>query len=391
MAKKFYIEHLGCTRRALDATRFAKYFIANGLEMTHRPAGADYMLYITCAARKLEEDISIRRIEELGRYKGTLIVGGCLPGINGKRLEESFSGPAFTPADEDSVDRILPDIKVKLRDVPDSHAIYPRSLAQTIKRYYFVVRLSAGFFHRLWDYLERRLVRKSYYLRIGWGCEDEHCTYCAIWPAIGKLKSKPKEKCLSEFREALAKGYRHVVIVADNSGAYGQDIGADFADLLGEMTAVNGRYAIEIEDLHPYWLIRYLDKLLPVFRKGKIRLIVSGVQSGSDRILRAMNRRYTGSEAKDAFMKIKEECPGIEIFTEIIAGFPSETEQEFEETLDLIRAVGFHSVSVFGYSENPFMRDPELLGSRIPEKVIKRRLKKSLEYCRKNRILCSII
>jgi len=391
MAKSFYIEHLGCTRRALDATRFTRYFIANGFERAARPDRADYILYITCAARKIEEDVSIRRIRELDRYNGALIVGGCLPGINRERLREVFNGPAFTPADEDALDRIFPGMEVKLKDLPDAHVIYPRNFLETVKNFYFVVRPSLGFLNRLWDYAGRRLVRKSYYLRIGWGCVKEHCTYCAIWPAVGELKSKPIETCLAEFREALSSGYRHIVIVADNSGAYGQDIGADLAGLLKGLTGERGGYTIEIEDLHPYWLIRYLDRLMPVFRGGKIRLMVSGIQSGNDRILRLMNRRHNKAEAKEAFTRIMRACPGIRICTEIIAGFPSETEDEFRETLEMIKETGFYSVSVFGYSRNPLLRDKKLLSAELSEEDIKKRIKEALEYCRANGILCSVI
>jgi tRNA-2-methylthio-N6-dimethylallyladenosine synthase len=390
MGERVYIEHNGCTRRAVDASKFANYFTANRVAVTKSPKKADFILFITCAFRRFEEDYAIRRIRELGRYGARLIVGGCLKGVNEDRLYKNFRGFAFTASNNEHIDALFPDFKIKFNQIPDSDFAYPRSKFRTILQYFCAVRFDFSYFKRLKICLERRVSGRYRYLRIGWGCSDQHCTYCLIWRAVGKLKSKPIEACLAEFRGILENGYKNIIVIADNLGIYGLDIKLTLPDLLTEFLKVEGDYNIELEEFHPFWLIKYLDRLAPLLLRDKIRSILCPVQSGNDRILSLMNRGHNKFQLKEALLKIKNINHKLKLYTTIIVGFPSETEAEFKETLDFIRAMDFDLVYIFGYSKNPHITDPVLREQEIPEDIINFRVNKAIKFCKKNKIACAI-
>jgi len=206
---------------------------------------------------------------------------------------------------------------------------------------------------------------------------------------VGKLKSKPIETCLTEFQDILESGCKKIMLVAENVGAYGLDINTTFPELLTQLLGIEGDYKIEIEELHPIWLIKYWDKLVPLLGLGKIKLIVCPIQSGSDRILKLMNRQHDKLKMKNTLIKMKNIYPGLQLNTIIIIGFPSETEKDFQETLDIVKEIGFGLVVILGYSKNPYLIDPELIKREIPQKVIRAREKKAVEFFKKNKIICS--
>jgi tRNA-2-methylthio-N6-dimethylallyladenosine synthase len=390
MGQKIYIEHMGCPRRGLDASKFENYFSANGLALTKSPKNADYILFVTCAFRKIEEDYAISRIRQLCRYKAELIVGGCLKGVNEARLYKNFEGFAFTTFNNERIDELFHNFKVKFNDIPESDFPYPKSKIRAFMQYFFAIRLDFSYFKRLKICWERRASGRYRYLRIGWGCQEPHCTYCLIWRAVGKLKSKPIETCLQEFRGILENGYKNIILAADNLGVYGLDINLTLPDLLNRLLEIDGDYNIHLEEFHPFWLIQYLDRLMPLLLRDKIKSIICPIQSGNDRILKSMNRRHNKFQLEEALVKIKKTYPKLKLSTTIIVGFPSESEAEFEETLKFIREINFELVYIFGYSKNPFLTNPEIINQAIPEDIIRTRTNKAIEFCKKYRIACAI-
>ncbi len=386
--KKVYIDYLGCYRRALDASLYETYFIRNHCRIVSCPKKADLILLLTCAFNQVNEDISIKRIAKLCRYNARIIVGGCLKGINEKRLYQNFSGTSFTPADGAYLDHLFPEFQIKLTDIEDAHFTRPKRF-EIIRHYLFAFRFDFNFIKRVWRYLSNFSFAKPYFIRIGWGCVPEHCAYCVIWRAIGKLHSKPLETCLREFECGAAKGHKLIRLVADNLGAYGMDIGIQFPDLLARMLNTQGNYRLQLWDYHPFYLIRDIDKLAELLKSGKIALFHIPLQSGSDRILKTMNRRHTISELSHSLHKVKHAFPSVKITTDIILGFPGETENDFKQTLDFTQQTMFDFVYVYRYSENPYLHSPETAKGRIPEEVKTDRVKRAVRFLRKNKITCS--
>ncbi|HTZ10790.1 MAG TPA: radical SAM protein [Candidatus Margulisiibacteriota bacterium] len=388
--QSIYIEHMGCSRRGLDASKFDKYFTANGFLVARSPKKADYILFVTCAFRKIEEDYAIKRIRELSRYNSRLIVGGCLKGVNEARLHESFKGLSFTTFNIERVDELFPDFRVKFKEISDSDFAYPKSKFRAFVQYFYAIRLDFSYFKRLKICWERRASGRYRYLRVAWGCTGEHCAYCLIWRAVGELKSKTAEECLREFKGILGKGYKDIILAADNLGIYGLDINLTLPDLLVKLLEIDGDYNIHLDEFHPFWLIQYLDRLVPLLLRDTIKSIICPVQSANDRILKLMNRRHSKAQLAEALLKIKKINPGLKLSTTIIAGFPSESEEEFEETLNFIGEINFELVYIFGYSRNPFLKTPEIISREIPEDIIRMRTHKAIKFCKKHRIACAI-
>ncbi|MFH1061635.1 MAG: radical SAM protein [Candidatus Omnitrophota bacterium] len=387
---KVYIEYSGCPNRGIDATRFEHYFMQNGCRVIKSPGLAEHILYISCAFSQDREDRAIKRIKELDKYRGRLIVAGCLKGINKKRLDENFKGLSLVTADHNDIDILFPEFKVGFSAVKDGNNIYRFNLLRFLKENLFVFRFDLNFIKRVLFYFRRRDVRNYCYIRIASGCEKEHCRFCVIWQAIGALRSKHISICLNELQLAVKKGIKTIVLTANNSGAYGLDINSSLPELLKAILSVEGDFRIEIEDLHPVWLIRYADELALLIRSGKISVLHCPVQSGSDRMLGFMNRRHTKAELKDAWKKLKSAWSELQINTHILVGFSTETADDFRQTLALLRDIRPGLVHIHGYSINQHIRDTEVLDNVVSPAVIHGRLQEAIRFCRKNKIVCSL-
>ncbi len=342
-----------CIQRALDAKRFEKYFLSNGFTITKNPKMADYILFITCAFRNIEKNISLERITQLKKYKAELIIGGCLKGICKESLDEVFTGKSFTTSNLEQIDEIFPCFKIKFRDLADVNFLSPLELLLAAKNHIFKYRLikwNLHFFKNFKRYIQDRML-KVFYLRTGWGCIGPHCTYCVIWRAIGELKSKPLEECLKEFREALRSKYKRIVLVADNLGAYGLDSNQTLPGLLNAVLEIKGNYTLHLRELHPMWIIRYLNELIPIVKTGKISKIECPVQSGSDRILQLMNRQHNCSQIRNSLAELKKQFSKLKLYTYIMLSYPSETEEDFEATLNFAKDVGFDHVFALFYNQ----------------------------------------
>lgn len=388
MKKKVYIENIGCVKRALDSSRFANYFSSNGFALANSPHRADYIVLITCAFMKRREDQVIQRIEELRRYKAELIVGGCMKAINEVRLNQNFKGYAFTTSDSEAIDALFPDFKIKFKDIPDTNYVYRYNIPQIIKNYLETIRFDLSYLKSL-KYPLKRIDKRYYYIRISWGCYGPYCTYCGIWRAIGPLKSKPTDQCVDEFSQGLAHGFKRFIILADNVGAYGLDCNTTFPALLDAFLKKSGDYTLEIEEMHPRWLVRYADELTLLLKNSKVVHIVCPLQSGNDRILKLMNRGHAASEFKEVIAKIKNANPKLALTTHIIAGFPTESDNEFSDTLHLVKEIGFDYVKIYPCSENTAMAGHALLSSKIPEMVTHARIQKAIQFFVKHNIKCA--
>lgn len=389
MQNKIYIEDMGCDSRALDAGRFTKYFLANGFKSINNPKYADYILFITCAFISSKESYAIKRIKQLQEYRGELIVGGCLKGINKEELDKNFQGFSFYTARCEEIDNKFPDFKIKFSDIPDINLVSSKGIGLFIKEYISTIRFDLSYVKRFLSSYKRRVLNKPYFIRISWGCINKHCSFCVIRRAVGNLKSKPLGQCVAEFKRALEKGYNNIVLVGDNVGAWGIDLELAFPDLIEELLKIKGAYNVQIDDFHSRWIVQYADRLVPIFRSGRIKYLKTPLQSASDRILTAMNRGHTISQLRESLCKIKEAFPKLNLCTHIIVGFPSETESEFEETLNFVKEIGFNMVYIFSYSKNPHLKLPaDIENLENSEKILKEREHKSVRFFVRNKIAC---
>jgi tRNA-2-methylthio-N6-dimethylallyladenosine synthase len=197
-----------------------------------------------------------------------------------------------------------------------------------------------------------RFGKTKAWVNIMYGC-DKFCTYCIVPYTRGKQRSRTMEAILAEVNELKEQGYKEITLLGQNVNAYGKDLSnsASFAELL-EKTAQTGIARIRFTTSHPW---DFSDEMIDIIAKydNIMPFIHLPMQSGDDEILRRMGRRYTSASYKELFDKIQKKMPNAAISTDIIVGFPQESEEAFEHTLDMVRYCKFDNCFTFIYSPRP--------------------------------------
>lgn len=392
--KKAFVYVAACQKRALDARKVSNYFLKNNYKIINRPSDADVIFYITCGYSQQEADKAFNKIKEFQKYDAELVVAGCVPGTDKEKLAKIFNGKIIVTRDLDKIDNLFPDHEVKFEEIIDPNIEYDNQdeatrIAKDIKTMKKISKklgpLGTVYF-KIEDFILKNIIGQHSYLyksfaaedpvytiRISWGCYG-NCSYCAIKKAIGRLKSKPLDQIIREFKCGLAEGAKYFALAADDVGLYGLDIKSSFAELLDEMTKIPGDYEISLGSLDPRWAVRYADDIGRILKRDKIKLIGIPFQSGNPRVLKLMCRYADVEKMKDAIKKIYETFPNVSLNTHIIVGFPTETMEEFKDSLNLIKDGNFSAGLVFLYSEKPGT-EAEKIEPKIPMEEIDKRLK----------------
>ena len=189
------------------------------------------------------------------------------------------------------------------------------------------------------------------WLPIMYGC-DNFCTYCIVPYVRGRERSREPAAILAEFKELIAQGYKEITLLGQNVNSYGKGLAEkiDFSDLLNLLCTVPGDYQIRFMTSHPKDASRKLIDTIAA-QEHLCKHIHLPVQSGSDRLLKEMNRHYTVAQYMDLVDYAREKIPGVTFSSDIIVGFPGETEEDFQATLDLVRKVGYMQLFTFIYSK----------------------------------------
>ena len=397
--KYFFIASIGCFGRHLDCERIKNYFTANNVALTTDPQKADYLFISTCGLTKLHEDLSIDDITRFKRYHAKMIVGGCLPEMNTRRISDVFNGKTISTKDLDRIDELFPDFKVKYKDIPDGNRIcltgqdHPHQGGNSLKE---IDLFDLYRFCNALKEIGRRLLSKDpvalqkatpthmpqmplidinnnfFSLRIASGCFGA-CSYCNIKKAIGNLRSKPVSLLLEELRKALHNKQYRINIVSSDSGAYGVDIHSSLPELLESILKEDTRIVIEyLANMNPSWVCRYGNELLSLFGSKRIKSMSSAIQSGSERILKLMHRNTDLDDFKTVLKKLKKVHPRIRMRTQVIVGFPTETAQDIRDTIEVIKECRFNEVDVFYYHETEMMDSAKLSPKVAHEDIVER-------------------
>lgn len=405
---KIYIDSAGCTRRLAELASLRRYFEVNGHIVVNRPEDAEFILAATCAFKKMEEERSVERLKQLKEFGAELLVYGCLPEIAPAKFEE-FKGTRFlAPKDISQVDEYFHGNKVKFADVGQVNVIPEKlkssSLPTAVKKFGREFEVSGVFLRRATDYAGKKIKKtlhldhKKNYLFVCRGCLGK-CSYCAIRRAVGPLVSHEMFNILEQFDAGLAAGYRDYVILGDDVGAYGMDIKSTFPDLLNRlidhadrhfqdhvtMAVSKKRIRFHIEEIHPKWMILYQAQLAEIAHTGMVSSILCPVQSGNNRILQLMCREHDVEDIRGTFTVIRYGCPQLKLSTQLLIGFPSETEEEFNDSLQFVNDVRFDEVTIFPF--DPKEKTPaSMMKPMIPVEIVERRINHALKYFKQHKI-----
>lgn len=336
--KAFYLETFGCQMNVVDSERIVGLLDDIGYHQVEEPEQADLILLNTCAVR----DKAVRKAYgHLGRFKPfkerkpELIIGmgGCIAQQEGKQLLEEFSYLDLVFGTH-NVHR-LPEM---VQQVAEKHVRCEETefLDRDTRLQLFPSRTGQDAFTR--------------FVTVMQGC-DNFCSYCVVPYVRGREISRPSDEVLEEIRELAAQGVREITLIGQNVNSYGlkEEGELSFAELLEKVNDVDGIDRIRFTTSHPKDLS---DDLIDCFgRLDKLcKHLHLPVQCGSDKILKAMNRGYTRERYLNVVERLKQVCPEIRLTSDIIVGFPGETEEDFNETMSLLEKVRYAEIYSFIYS-----------------------------------------
>lgn len=217
---------------------------------------------------------------------------------------------------------------------------------------------------------------EDYFLLIAQGCANR-CSYCNIKRAKGDVRSEPVERVVQELHAGLLRGVRDFALLADDCASYGRDIGTDLIHLMERLFGLSPVFGLKLGYLYPQFLVTQFERLRKVFGTGRIRYVNIPVQSGSQRILDLMSRRYRIDAVMEALRHVKREAPQTVFCTHVMINFPTETHEEFLESLAV--AAPFDEVVFLHYSDN---RDTPAAGlfPKVTEPEVGRRLEIASDY-----------
>lgn len=331
MARRVYVETYGCQMNVADTELLLGLLGREGYLPADDPAGADVILVNTCAVREHAEQRVLGRVGELKRYKrpgAVLGVVGCMAQRLGARLLERAP-------------------HVDLVAGPDGYRALPELIANAAQG-----RRGVDVEFKPWEHYEdvdpvRLEGGPTAFVTVQRGC-DYRCTFCIVPMTRGPERSRRLEEVLSEVEGLVERGVSEVTLLGQTVNSY-HDGRHDFADLLRAVGAVPGLRRLRFTSPHPN---DFSDRVIRAMAEvpAVCEHVHLPVQSGSSRVLKRMLRRYTREQYLDCVARLRSAIPGIAITTDIIVGFPGETEEDYLQTESLVREVGFDDAYTFKFS-----------------------------------------
>jgi len=347
---RVYIETYGCALNRGDSAIMATVLSERGHEITDNLNEAEVVIINTCAVRLETEERMKQRIRELRRTGKRLVVAGCLAGalpatVSALAPEASILGPQ-------AVERIT-----EVVESPERQVILEGTKAVKVPRI---------------------LEGKIFIVPIADGCAGE-CSFCITKLARRKLRSYPMREIVEAVKEAVAKGAVEVELTAQDTAAYGLDLGGKvrLPDLVGKVAEIEGNFMVRVGMMTPEQAMSIVDGLVEALKMEKVyKFVHLPVQSGSDKVLKLMNRKYAIDEYKRLVKELRSKVPGLSVATDIIVGHPGEDEEDFQQTLDLMKELRFERIHLAMYSIRPNTVSAGL--PQVPDSVKKERMKTAM-------------
>ena len=362
---KAYVHSFGCQLNVSDGEKIKGLLQSMGFSLTETHEDADVIVFNTCAVRESAEDRVYGMLGVMKKYKEThprtiLILSGCM-GSEPKTLEKVRAHYSFI------------DILMGTASIGE----LPRLLATYYDTKKFVYDMDST----AMPSEQMQQVRNSGFkasVPIMYGCNN-FCTYCIVPYVRGRERSRQPEVILREVQHLIQDGYKEIMLLGQNVNSYGKDLEQpiSFAELLRKINAMEGEFVIRFMSSHPKDATpELLDTILSCEKVGQHLHLP--VQCGSDAILSAMNRRYTVEQYLNIVDYLRERRPDFSLTSDLIVGFPNESEADFQGTLDLIQRVQYDNLYTFIYSKRSGT-PAAAMEDQVPEDVVKERFAKLLK------------
>ena len=365
MEKRYKIITYGCQMNLHESEKIAGILRELGYVDTDSVDDADIIVFNTCCIRENAENHAFGNIGALKQLKKKnpnliIAVGGCMTQEKGKTdvLKEKFP---------------FIDIMFGTLNLEEFGELVKKKLAG--KKKVIAIRETEG------EVVEfDGAYRTSYpnaWVNIMYGCNN-FCSYCIVPYVRGRERSRKPEHIVAEVKKLVAEGYKEITLLGQNVNSYGTDgLGVSFAELLDMVASIEGKFRLRFMTSHPKDFNEDVVKVMQKHRKI-LRLVHLPVQSGSNDILKAMNRRYTREKYLQEIEMLRSYFPEAEVTTDIIVGFPGETEEDYLLTEDLVKRVNYASAFTFIYSKRQGTK-AATMENQVPEDVQKDRIMRLVE------------
>jgi len=361
--KKYIITTMGCQLNENDSEKLAGITEKLGYEKTEKIEEADLVIFNTCCVRENAEERLFGKLGELKKQreeKGTIIaIGGCMmqePAML-EKIKQSYNytdivfGTHTLHKFEEDLKKVITERK-KVRDVIDIDGEVIEDLP-----------------------IKRNDAFKAS-VTIMYGCNN-FCSYCIVPYVRGRERSRNPQKILDEIKELAKQGYKEVTLLGQNVNSYNGGENYKFSNLLNDVCKIEGIERIRFISPHPKDFTD--DVIESIANNPKIaRVIHLPLQAGNNKVLKEMNRKYTKEHYLKLVEKMKTRIPGVVFSTDIIVGFPGETDEEFEDTLDVVKKVNYEQVYMFIYSRREGTV-ADRMENQIPEEIKHKRFDKLKE------------
>jgi len=338
MSKKVFLKTFGCQMNEHDSSRLKDLFVERGYDFCERQEDADVVIFNTCSVRKHAEDRvygAIGEFQKLKAGKPGLIIGiiGCMAEARKDEIFRRLPIVDFLcgPADLDKV----PDIIDKIQNGA-GHIMYLEGYKSKI----------------IPEFSKNRHAGTGAYVKIMEGC-DNFCSYCIVPYVRGRERSRPSKEILEEIELLIKKGARNITLLGQNVNSYGKGLKEkiNFGSLLTKIDKL-GRNKISFFTSHPKDASSELFKAMRDL-ESVVKILHLPIQSGSDNILKRMNRKYTVTKYKKLVSDYRKIVKGGNVSSDIIVGFPGETEKDFNDTFNIVKELRFDAAYIFKYSPRP--------------------------------------
>jgi len=350
--QKYYLEIFGCSASIADGEMIAGLLKESSLSPVTEPRKADVNIIVTCTVKSATSHRMMHRIKTLSSLNLPLVVAGCMPKTE-RGLIENINPKASLLGPED-LNRTVETVEATIKGERSIHlegSILPKLLLPRIRRNQIIgiVEISSG-------------------------CLG-NCTFCQVKIAKGELTSYNPISIESEVKDALKDGCKEIWLTSQDNGCYGQDIGTDLSSLANSILNLKGDFKIRFGMMNPEHVHKMIDKLISVMGYEKIfKFLHMPVQSGSNRVLKTMRRLHSVEDFINSAKRFRHEFPLSTLSTDIIVGYPTETEVDFQKTINLIKEVKPNIVNISKYGSRPgtpsgkmLQLDPQIMKARSKE------------------------
>jgi threonylcarbamoyladenosine tRNA methylthiotransferase CDKAL1 len=328
----FWIEGYGCSASFADMEMIAGQLIDNGFEIAGNPNGASINLIVTCSVKETTEHRMVHRIKSLSKNNKPLIVAGCLPSADQKLVQKI--NPNASLMSPNSINKTMEIVKSALNGQK-------------------IIHLQNSGLEKI-NLPKLRINPVISIVEIASGCLSE-CSFCQTKLAKGGLQSYRIGNIINQVKHDLSTGSHEIWLTSTDNGCYGKDIGTNLVELLKRCDEIEDDFKIRVGMMNPMYLKDMIKDLIDIYSNSDkiFKFIHIPVQSGSEKVLRKMKRGHTAKTFKDIVKQFREKIPDMTIATDIITGYPEETDEDFELTLKMIKETEPDIVNSSRFSPRP--------------------------------------